>query len=258
MPARRGRGHGARRGLVEQLTAFVMGPTLQALGDATLVTTKPGEGFAFYFDVLLIGGTVLAAPVVGYQVWRFVAPGLYRHERRLLLPFVLSASVGTIAGASFTHYVLFPSTMTFFLQFELPGTVAMPRVEDTFGMYRNMLLGMVAVFQLPTLVLFLARLRVVTAGFLWRQMKYAVLIAFVAAAFLTASADPWNQTIVAAPILTMYLVSIGVAWAARPRSADPAERRMDGPLALVISAAAFEQARIQRRGRSVRRWRAPR
>jgi sec-independent protein translocase protein TatC len=237
----------------ERLTAFVMAPTLRAVGGASLLTTKPGEGFAFYFDVLLIGGVILSAPLVGYQVWRFIAPGLYAHERRLVLPFVLMASAGTIAGAAFTHYVLFPSTMTFFLQFELPGTVNMPRVEDTFGMYRNMLLGMVVVFQLPTVVLFLARLQLVTAGWLLRRVKYAVLIAFVAAAFLTSSPDPWNQAIVAAPILAMYLVSIAVAWAARPRSRGEAGP-LTGAMELVISAAAFEQARMRRQARRERRW----
>jgi sec-independent protein translocase protein TatC len=236
------------------LTAFVMGPTLQILGGTSLVTTRLGEGFSFYFDVLLIGGVIIAAPVVGYQMWRFVSPGLHQHERRLVIPFILMASAGTLSGAAFTHYVLFPSTVAFFLQFELPGTVQLPRVEDTFGLYRNMLIGMVAVFQLPTIVLFLARLRLVTAGFLWRHVKYAVLISVVAAAFLTASPDPWNQTMVAAPILAMYLVSIGVAWAARPRTNEPASGAISGAIELVVSAAVFEQARMRRKTRKARRW----
>lgn len=238
----------------DRLAAFVMAPTLQVLGNTTLVTTRLGEGFSFYFDVLLIGGLIIAAPAVGYQMWRFVSPGLYQHERRLAVPFVLMASAGTLAGAAFTHYVLFPSTVAFFLLFELPGTVQMPRVEDTFGLYRNLLLGMVAVFQLPTIVLFLARLRLVTAGFLWRHVKYAVLISFVAAAFLTASPDPWNQTMVAAPILAMYFVSIGVAWAAHPRSNEPQSGPLSGAVDLVVSAAVFEQARMRRNTRRTRRW----
>lgn len=238
----------------DRLTAFVMGPTLRTLGSTTLVTARLGEGFSFYFDVLLIGGVIIAAPVVGYQMWCFVSPGLYRHERRLVVPFILMASLSTLSGAAFAHYVLFPSTVAFFLQFELPGTVQMPRVEDTFGLYRNMLLGMVAVFQLPTIVLFLARLRLITARFLWRRVKYAVLISFVAAAFLTASPDPWNQTMVAVPLLVMYLVSIGVAWAARPRTNEPASNPLSGGVELVVSAAVFEQARMRRNTRKATRW----
>lgn len=238
----------------DRLTAFVMRPTLQALGSTSLVTTRLGEGFSFYFDVLLIGGVIIAAPVVGYQMWRFVSPGLYQHERRLAVPFILMASAGTLAGGAFTHYVLFPSTVAFFLLFDLPGTVPMPRVEDTFGLYRNMLLGMVVVFQLPTIVMFLARLRLVTARFLWRHIKYAVLVSFVAAAFLTASPDPWNQTIVAAPILAMYLVSIGVAWAAHPTGNEQNAGSSSGAVELVVSAAVFEQARMRRNTRKARRW----
>lgn len=89
----------------ERLTAFVMAPTLRAVGGASLLTTKPGEGFAFYFDVLLIGGVILSAPLVGYQVWRFIAPGLYAHERRLVLPFVLMGARTLAARASPPHGV---------------------------------------------------------------------------------------------------------------------------------------------------------
>jgi sec-independent protein translocase protein TatC len=232
---------------VDRLADVVLAPTLRALpAGASLVTTKPGEGFAFYFDVALIGGVVLAAPIVMYQVWRFVAPGLYAREKRLVVPFVLMAAGGTVAGALFSHVILFPSTMTFFGAFDSPAMKFMPRVEDTFGLYKNMLLGMVAVFQLPTLVFFMARLRLVTARFLWRNIKYAILIVFVVAAVLTSSPDPWNQTVVAAPMLAMYLLSIAIAWLVRPRDDDPSDP--SSGMRLVVSAAVFEQVRRQREG----------
>ncbi len=106
---------------------------------------------------------------------------------------------------------------------------------------------MVAVFQLPTLVFFLARLRLVTAGFLWRNIKYAILIIFIVAALLTSSLDPWNQAAMAAPMLVMYVLSIGIAWLVRPRG-DDERTESDGTsgLGLVISAAVFEQARKRR------------
>jgi sec-independent protein translocase protein TatC len=226
---------------VDRIADILLAPAREALGiDSSIVTSKPGEGFAYTFDVALISGLVLASPFVMYQVWRFVAPGLYARERRLVIPFVLMAATGTVAGALFSHFIVFPSTMAFFDAFNRPWMKAMPRLQDTFSLYKTLLVAMVAVFQLPTLVFFLARLRLVTAGFLWRNIRYAILIIFVAAAVLTASPDPWNQTVVAAPMLGMYLLSIAIAWLVRPR--DDSETAVEA-VGLVISAAAFEQAR---------------
>jgi len=163
--------------------------------DTDLVIILPGEGLSFYLDLALVGGIMLAAPFVTYQIWRFIAPGLYARERRLVVPFVVSAALGTIAGAAFSHYVLFPSMMAFFRTFDSPRIRFMPRLEDTFDLYRNTLVGMVAVFQIPTLVLFLARMGLVTARVLWRHIKYAVLAIFIVAAALTPSPDPWNQIV---------------------------------------------------------------
>jgi len=126
------------------------------------------------------------------------------------------ASLGTAGGFVFAHYFLFPSMVEFFARFNPAGMKMSPTVDNTFGQYKNIVLAMVVVFQLPTLVLFLARLRLVTARFLWTKIDYAVLLAFIASALLTPSLDPWNQTLVAAPILALYVISIGLAWLATP------------------------------------------
>jgi sec-independent protein translocase protein TatC len=197
----------------ERIKDVVLEPVLAVLPAGTsLVTTRLGEAFAFYLDIALIGGVVLAAPYVLFEVWRFMAPALHAHERRLAVPFVLVAAAGTVAGALFTHYFLFPSTVEFFAQFDSESIKLTPKLEDTFGLYRNLMLGMVAVFQLPTLVFFLSLMRVVTARWLVRHIQYAILVSFVVAALLTASPDPWNQTIMAAPMIALYLVSIVIAW----------------------------------------------
>lgn len=232
---------------VERIADFVLAPTYRALPpDTPLITTRPGEGLSFYLDLALMGGFLLAAPIITYQIWRFVAPGLYSSEKKVALPLVLLACVGTISGAAFTHYVLFPSMMAFFQTFDVPPMKFMPRVQDTFELYKNTLLGMVAVFQIPTLVLFLARLRLVTARFLWQHIRYAVLISFVAAAFLTPSPDPWNQAVFAAPMMALYIISIGIAFVAAPRSkatSDPIGRH----LKLVFAATVFDRASRTRR-----------
>lgn len=224
--------------------------------EAPLTVGVPNEGFAFYFDVAFICGVMLAAPFVLYQIWAFVAPGLYAREKRLVLPLVVMSTVGTAAGAVFTHTLLFTSTMGFFANFTGDHIIWQPRVSDTWALYKSMLLGMVIVFQLPTLVFVLARVHLVTAGFLWRNIKYAILIVFVAAAVLTSTPDPSNQVVMAAPMLLMYLVSIGVAWLARPRGRaaseeDQGPRSGDGgsdggTVGLVVSAAVFDQMRRAR------------
>jgi len=109
--------------------------------------------------VSFIGGGVLAAPFVLYQVWRFIAPGLYAKEKRFAIPFVVLTTLGTVGGAAFSHYVLFPSTMAFFGQFGASAIKFMPRLEDTFELYKKLMLGMVLVFQIPTIVFFLAKMR---------------------------------------------------------------------------------------------------
>ena len=203
--------------LSAKIGEFVLSSVLASLPPGrTLIYTRPGEGFAFYLDLSLMGGVVLAAPVVAWQVWRFVAPGLYVNERRLVVPFVLLAVTGSIAGAAFSHFVLFPSMMTFFRAFESAHMRFMPRVEDTFALYKNTLIGMVLVFQIPTLVYVLARVGVVTPRMLWRHLKHAVLGAVIVAAVLTPSADPWNQLVFAAPIVAMYVIGIAIAWLVQP------------------------------------------
>ena len=222
---------------VDRIADFVLAPTVRALPDgATLVFLRPGEGFSFDLDIALIGGLILAAPFVTYQVWRFVAPGLYAREKKFVVPIVLLAAVGTLAGAAFSHYVLYPAMMAFFRSFDSPRIRFTPRLEDTFDLYKNLLIGMVAVFQIPTLVFFLAKVRLVTARFLWRQIKYAVLISFIVAAVLTPSADPWNQTMFAAPMIALYVISIGLAWLVGPKADGAAASRSDVKLPLVAAA----------------------
>lgn len=236
----------------EKIGEIVLSSVLASLPPGTdyLVYTRPGEGFAFYIDLSLMGGVVLAAPFVAWQAWKFIAPGLYVNERRLVVPFVLLAVTGSIAGAAFSHFVLFPSMMTFFRGFESAHMRFMPRVEDTFALYKNVLIGMVLVFQIPTLVYVLARIGLVTAGLLWRHLKHAVLGAVILAAVLTPSPDPWNQLTFALPIVAMYVIGIAIAWLVRPRGRG---ERADGESAvgLVIAAAAFEQARRRRASREL-------
>jgi sec-independent protein translocase protein TatC len=203
---------------IDRIAAFVLAPARRALPPGVaLVYTRPGEGFGFYIEVAMLAGFVFAAPFVVYQLWLFVAPGLYANERRLVVPFVALGSSGLVGGALFGHYVMFPSMMAFFASFHSRDLVFLPQLDDVFRIYTIVVVGMGVVFQIPTVVFFAARMGVVTARWLWRNVKYAILLIFIAAAVLTPSADPWNQIVFAAPMVALYLVSIGIAWLASPR-----------------------------------------
>jgi sec-independent protein translocase protein TatC len=207
---------------IDRIVNFVLAPTRAALPPgASLIYTQPTEAFSLYIQVALMAGAVLTSPIVVYQLWRFIAPGLRGSDKRLAIPFVLLMTTGAIGGAAFGHYIVFPYMITFFGTFSSPNLTFMPKLNDVFGLYTKMILGMVIVFQIPTLAYFLARLGLVTARLLWRNFKYAVFVIFILAAVLTPSADPWNQMVFAAPMIALYLLSIGIAWfCARPRTAS--------------------------------------
>jgi sec-independent protein translocase protein TatC len=232
----------------DRLADIVLDPIMRTLPPgASLVFIRPGEGFSFYLNISLIGGFLLAAPVVMHQVWRFIAPGLYANEKRFLIPFVVLTSAGSVGGALFSQYVLFPGLMKFYGAFSSPRMKFMPGVEDTVDLYMKMMIGMIVVFQIPTVVFFLAKMRLVTARFLWRHLKYAILLIFILAAVLTPDGSPWNQAVVAAPMIGLYLVSIGLAWLVAPAAPKPDSN--DGgsaKLRLVFAATVIDQARRRR------------
>ena len=150
-------------------------------------------------------------PFIMFQLWRLIAPLVPPSARWFALPFVGSTTLGFVAGAAFTHYIAFPYLMAFAASFNTPNLMFMPRLEPVFDMYMKMVLGMAVVFQMPTVVFFLAKLGMVSAGFLWRSFRYAVLLIFVAAAVITPTSDMVTQTIFAAPMLALYLLSIAIA-----------------------------------------------
>ena len=206
-------------GFIDEIFDFVLGPTRAVLPPGVkMIYTQPGEAFALYITISLIAGFVIASPFVMYQVWMFIAPGLYSNEKKFAIPFVLFTTIGFVAGAAFNHYVAFPFLMAFFASFNGIDLAFMPRLESTFGLYTKMLIGMGIIFQMPTVVFFLAKMKLVTAGFLWKNLRYAILITFILAAVVTPTADPMNQTIFAAPMIVLYLLSIAIAWMVNPRS----------------------------------------
>lgn len=197
----------------QQAQEFVMKPLLATLpaGDS-FVYTEPGEQFFLFIKIAAILGLLISSPYVMLQVWLFIAPGLYANEKKLAVPFVFFSSALFLAGAAFSHYLAFPMAFQFFASFSTDQVRFMPRISPVFSMYAWLLLAMGVMFQLPMLVMVLARMGMITAGFMTKNIKYAVLIIFIVAAVASPGGDPVSQTVTAAPMLVLYVISIGVAW----------------------------------------------
>ncbi len=199
---------------INDIIDFVMRPLSATLpADGSFIYTYPTEAFMLNIRIALLAGLFIGTPLIFWQVWLFVAPALYAKERRYAIPFVLLSSIGFISGAAFSHYVAFPLMWRFFSSFSNDMIRFMPRIEDTFSMYLRMMLGMAAVFQMPAMVFFLARMGVVTARWMLRKFKYAILVIVVIAAIITPSSDVASQMIVAGPMVVLYVLSIAIAWA---------------------------------------------
>ncbi len=198
---------------ITKIYDFIMKPLAAMLpAGSKMIYTEPTEAFVLYLKLALLSGVILASPVVLWQVWLFIAPGLYAREKRIAIPFVVLATIGFVAGAAFSHYLLFPWMWRFLASFGNDYMMFAPKIESVFSLYAKMMLGMALIFQMPTVVYFLARLGLVTAGFLIRQFKFAVLIIFIVAAVITPTGDMLTQTLFAAPMVGLYLISIVIAW----------------------------------------------
>ena len=198
---------------VGKIQAFILAPLTQLMANGNkLQYFGPGEGFMIMMKIGGLGGLFLALPVVIFQLWLFVAPGLYAKEKRFAIPFVTLGTFFFLAGAAFSHYVAFPYTWKFFGGFETEYMEFRPNASQALSMWMIMLLAFGVVFQMPTIVFFLARMGVVTAGFLIKHVKYAILIIFVLGAVLSPGTDVMSQLIMAGPMVVLYGLSIIIAF----------------------------------------------
>lgn len=181
-----------------------------------LVYNNPTEPFNMYLKVGLIAGLFVASPFVLYQVWAFIAPGLYRHEKRYVLPFMFSTVGLFLAGGFFAYRIVFPAALDFLIGY---GEQFKPMV--TIGEYTDLFLtiivGLGIVFELPILVFFLSLMGIVSAGWMWRNLRYSILVIFIIAAIVTPTTDIMNMCIFAAPMVALYVVSIAIAWLVHPQ-----------------------------------------
>jgi len=197
---------------IGRVQAFIYERLTKDIPGGKLIFTEPGEGFMLMIKMAALTGVLIASPYIMLQVWLFIAPGLYAKEKKLAIPFVLSSSLLFIAGAAFSHYLVFPAAWQFFASFSNSYIAFTPRIDPVFGMYVKLALGIGLTFQLPVLMFVLARLGIVTAGFLLRNFKYAVLLIFIFAAVITPDGNPVTQVMVGGPMVVLYLFGIAAAW----------------------------------------------
>jgi sec-independent protein translocase protein TatC len=204
----------------ERIFGLMQQPIITALRhnglDNRLVYLNPTEPFNIYLKVGFIAGLFVASPFVLYQVWLFIAPALYRREQRYVVPFMVGTVSLFLAGGGFGYKVVYPAALDFLVGY---GKQFQPMI--TIGDYTNLFLTIVAglgvMFELPVLVFFLALMRVMSAGWMWRNVRYAILAIFVVAAILTPTTDILNMLLFAAPMVGLYLISIAVAWVVYPK-----------------------------------------
>jgi sec-independent protein translocase protein TatC len=178
-----------------------------------LIYNRPMGAFMFSMYICLLSGLLVASPWIFTQVWLFVAPGLYAKEKRMVVPFVFFSTMLFGSGAAFAHFIAFPAMWKFFASYQgLGGIQFLQNIDDTFSFYIWMVVGLGLVFEIPLLVYFLSRFGIVSARFLLKHFKYAILAIFILAAVITPSPDAMTQLVFAAPMLGLYVISIGVAW----------------------------------------------
>ena len=192
----------------EKLFRILTAPLVAAMGeDAKMIFTGLPEAFFTYLKVSLLGGIILATPVLFYQFWMFVSPGLYRKEKKFLIPVIFLSLVFFAAGSNFGYFVVFPYGFKFFLGFSTDTIQAMPSMKEYLSFAAKMLLAFGLVFELPLVLTFMARMGLVSVDFLKKNRKFALLIFFGGAALITPP-DVITQTMMAIPLIILYEVSI--------------------------------------------------
>jgi len=194
------------------------GETFSGINDKLIVTSAL-EPFSLYVKVSLYAAACVSLPFILFQIWGFVSPGLYPHERAYVTPFILLSSISFVLGAAFAYYVIFPPAAKYLLGLGTDFRLLL-KADDYFDFIILVMLGMGIVFQMPAITYVLARIGLITAGFMVRIWKTALVVILIAAAVLSPTNDIPNMLLFAAPMLVLYVVSVFIAWIFnKPRTA---------------------------------------
>jgi sec-independent protein translocase protein TatC len=182
----------------------------------SLVFTHPMDALNLNLQASLLAGAIIASPFILYQVWLFIAPGLYQREKRFVIPF-MTATVGLfLTGAAFGYFWVLPGAIKILVLGFGHDFTPMITIEDYSSFFLSIILGLGVSFELPILIFFLALFGIVSPKFLWKNIRYAILAVFLIAAIICPSPDPWSMCVYALPMLVLYVIGIGVAWWVHP------------------------------------------
>jgi sec-independent protein translocase protein TatC len=203
-----GIGFVASYGVKEKLFEILMSPLVTVMkGETKMIFTGLAEAFFTYMKVAFLSGILLASPVIFFEFWMFVSPGLYKKERKILIPIMVLSTVFFIGGALFGYFIVFPYGFEYFLGFANTNILAFPSMREYLSFVSNMLLAFGLVFELPLVLTFMARLGIVSVDFLKTNRKYAILVIFIVAAILTPP-DVVSQVMMALPLMFLYEIGI--------------------------------------------------
>jgi len=194
----------------EHLYRFIIDPLIPFVSGGHLIYTSPAEGFITYIKLAAVAGVFLTSPYSFYQMWSFIAPGLYKEEKRYIIPLALSSAVLFVGGAGFSYYQVTPLAYEFFSSFDNEFMTMLPSVKESLAMGLKLLFAFGIAFELPLMLFFLARLGIVSSKSLRAKRKFAILGAFIVGALLTPP-DPASQTLMAGPLVLLYEVGIWLA-----------------------------------------------
>ena len=197
--------------VVDPIFDALVDPLLKVLpeGSHAIYTTLP-EGFFTRMHIAFVAGVFVSSPVIFYQIWSFIAPGLYEEEKRHILPVAFMSAFFFISGGAFCYFVVFPQAFAFFVSYATDSIVAMPKVSDYLSFVLKLILAFGLVFEMPLFAFFLSRMGIITAELMRRVRRYAILGIFIVAAILSPP-DVVSQLLMAAPMLVLYEISIYVA-----------------------------------------------
>jgi len=194
-------------------------------GVSSLVASTPTEGFNLQLKLAVMAAIFLAAPFVLGQVWLFISPGLYKHERKYALPFIFFSSLLFVLGGLFGYFIAFPFALQFLIQWEKDmGLTVLINTSEYFDLFIMVELGLAVIFEIPAVIFVLSRIGLVSGPFLLRNTRYAILVSAVIAAVITPTTDIPNMMMMMVPMVGLYLLGVAVAYVfGKKRTKEPGD-----------------------------------
>lgn len=197
----------------ERLLDVLLKPLMEVLpAGSKLIATSLPETFFTVMKLALVAGAFVASPYIFFQLWQFVAPGLYKEERKIIMPVAFATAVCFVGGALFGYFVVFPFGFKFFVDYASDYITVMPTISAYFSLAVTLLFAFGVIFELPVFIFFLTSLGMVGTKALRKFRRWAILLSFVVAAVLTPTPDAINQLLMAGPMIVLYEVGIWVSW----------------------------------------------